>query len=349
MSEFGLRSYDEDPVDRQLPEHLCAIHTGDWINLIFRMKIPTNCYGVAIALARFASTDGSNVFPGAKKVGDMAKMNEKTARGYIHDLERLGMLMLKKRGGGRAGNPSVYRLTRPADITTLPLWLDPEMNRIPAGAGFSPVETPAANAYSPALAPAETPEHRAPTSGESAFDATEHRALVPAETAEHRAPTPDESPVDNPAAAETPGDPARNTGRSALKHRAPTPDDLTITRPLEDLLGSSQATNSPDWRDRGPQPPAVAELVGPPDTEPWTTGPEPAPSPIVRAAATLTPSSALAASLALLDAQPNGGEWYRAAAVRELRADGIRHPKPIDVALRAIAILRRAETETRSA
>jgi len=351
MSEFGLRSYDEDPVDPALPEHLRAIWSGDWINLIFRMKIPTNCYGVAIALARFASTDGSNVFPGAKKVGDMAKLDEKTARGHIHALERLGMLVMKKRGGGRAGNPSVYRLTRPADITTLPLWLDPDMNRIEAGAEFRAAEPTTSNAYSPALVPGEATEHRASTPGEYGFEAQEHRALAPAESEEHRAPTPDESPVDNPGAAKTPGDPDRNTGRSGLKHRAPTPDDLTITRPLEDLPGSSQATHSPDWRERGPLPTTTAKLVGPPDIESWTPELEQAAAParVVHAAAVLAPTPALTAALALLAAQPNDGEWYRAAAGRELRAEGLRHPEPIDIAIRAVAILRRTDPETRSA
>lgn len=357
MSEFGLRSYEEDPVDPKLPEQLLAIHTGDWINLIFRMKIPTNCYGVAIALARFASTDGTNVFPGAKKIADMAKMDEKTARGHIKALLELGMLALKKRGGGRAGNPSVYRLTRPADITTLPLWLDPEMNRIPAGAEFSPAESSASNAYSPAFTP-----------GESVFEDQEHRASAPVETAEHRAHTPAESPVDNSAAAETPGDPGRNTGRSAPKHRAPTPDDLTITRPLKDLPGSSQATNSLGWRERPAEPGAFAALVGPPTLGPWisllppaaaathadhaapptgprTYAPDPPPPRIVHGTAVAAPTAEAAAAFAVLAALPGEGEWWRHAAARELRRDGHPDPSAQDLAIRAAAILRRTDLE----
>ena len=100
-------------------------------------------------------------------------------------------------------------------------------------------------------------------------------------------------------------------------------------------------------------PAAAAELVGHPDTEPWSPQTEPAaaqpPSPVVQAAAVLSPVPALAAALALLEAQPGGGEWFRAAAIRELRADGIRHPRPLDIAIRAVAILRRTDPETRSA
>lgn len=105
------------------------IHRGQWIDLVLRMDMPPQRKSVAFALSRFADPDGTKVFPGQGKVADMAGLHETNARKHIRALLAAGMLTMVKRGGGRGGATNTYRLSRPADITTLPLWLDPEMNR----------------------------------------------------------------------------------------------------------------------------------------------------------------------------------------------------------------------------
>lgn len=59
------------------------IHRGQWIDLVLRMDIPTQRKAVAFALSRFANPDGSRVFPGQGKVGNMAKLHEKIGRAHV--------------------------------------------------------------------------------------------------------------------------------------------------------------------------------------------------------------------------------------------------------------------------
>jgi len=311
-----------DPIDPDLPEHLQAILRWRWLDLIDRMKIPPHRKAVAKALARFGDADGSNVFPGAQKIADIANCDDKTARGHIKALVAAGMLAVKRRGGGRGGATHVYRLTRPTDLTSLPLWLDPDFNRIPDGAAFVPV---AAEEHR-APAPSEATEYRAPAPGEYPFDDTEYRASAPSET-----------PVDNPADRETPGVRSRNTGNSAPKHRAPRQPTIFITPPK---------TKEPAWLLQVST--SLGESITAPSPDAWT--PEAAPAPrIVRGTATLQPTPEAAAAFAILTALPNDGEWFRAAAGRELRDEG--HPEPTvqALAIRAAEILRRTDPETRSA
>lgn len=179
---------------------------AQWRDLVLRMRIPSQRKAVAFALAYFASEDGTRVFPGQQKVADMADMHETNARKHIKALLAAGMLKIVKRGGGRGGATTTYRLTRPADITTLPLWLDPSMNRVEDGTGFD----------------------------------SEHRASEPGVSVDN---SPDE-PVDNsetPSVGalhsdgperETPSVSKGNTERSVQKHRALALPDHTMTTPL---------------------------------------------------------------------------------------------------------------------
>lgn len=328
----------------KLPAHLEPISRMLWLDLIMRADIPTNRMAVAIALARFGDTDGTKVFPGMQKVADVAKVDVKTASNHVKALVSLDLLHMVRKGGGRGGSTNGYRLTRPADLSKLPLWLDPEFDRVPEGAGFVPL---AAEKHR-ALAPDETTEHRASVPDET----SEYRASVPDESPvdnrKHRASAPDETPVDNSGSGETSGVRPRNIGNSAPKHRALAPEDPSITPEApQNPAGSPQVSTSPVAKIVEKQP-AISDLVIEPESDAWI--PEPSPPPrIVGGAAGLTPASgAHEAALAVLGAIPGGARFFAGRAVRQLTAEGI-EPTPEAVAIRAAALVAAPNSGSRSA
>lgn len=364
MRMFGLRHYDSEPVDPDLPEHLRAIYTAEWVHLIARLDTKAARKSVAWALSSFASEDGSDVRPALSSVGDICHLHETSVAPHIKVLLKLGLLVVKRPGGGRS-NPTEYRLTRPADLTTLPLWLDADLKRIPAGGAFVPVETPAPTLGNEDASNTDSPADAPPNTYSPAFTKGVYESESPAPTlpfeAETPAPTLGNRPVDNFAEPVNPSvfDPKpQRFGPENPETPAPTLGDLLQADPTTDQPGLPQATTSLGRPGVGPPPTARAEVVEPPDDAPWTPEPEAAasspPSPArptagIAAAHGATP--AVAGLYALLGAQPNGGEFFLAAAARELRRDGIAHPRQLDIAIRAVAILRRAQPapETRSA
>lgn len=211
------------------------VHRGQWIDLVLRMDIPTQRKTVAFALSRFANPDGSRVFPGQGKVANMAKLHETTAHKHIRALERAGLLAVVKRGGGRGGATNTYQLTRPADITTLPLWLDPDMNRVDDGA-------------------ADGAEYQAPAPGENGSESQEQEAPAPDVSVDNSALGPVDNPEtpsvaagdSGPAEPEIPSVPARNTQRSDEKYQALALEDQPKTnpRPTQHPAGLRKATPS---------------------------------------------------------------------------------------------------------
>jgi hypothetical protein len=187
-----------------------------WQALILRMKIPTSCKVVAFALSHFANEDGSRVFPGQQKVADMAVLHETNARRHIRTLLASGMLQVVKQGGGRGGATTSYRLSRPTDITTLPLWLDPTMDRVAEEAGSDP-------------------EYRALALGETESEPVDN-SETPSTGALHL----------EDRGGETPSDSCRNTERFVQKHRALALPDQTKTTPTPNQppAGLSEATTS---------------------------------------------------------------------------------------------------------
>jgi predicted ArsR family transcriptional regulator len=95
-----------------VPIETVPIHRAQWTDLVLRMRIPSRRKTVAFALAKFANADGSRVFPGQGKVADMAGLHETNARTHIRALVSVGMLTVVKRGGGRGGATTTYRLSR---------------------------------------------------------------------------------------------------------------------------------------------------------------------------------------------------------------------------------------------
>lgn len=201
------------------PENVGAeavpVTRAQWIDLVLRSDIPSQRKAVAFALCSFANPDGTRVFPGQQKVADMAGLHVRNARKHIKALASSGMLIVVRHGGGRGGATNAYRLSRPANITTLPLWLDPDMNRVDA-----------------------TTKHRAPAPGEKADDPTDEGVDNPE--------TPAASALlSEGAEEETPGVLNRNTGRSVQEYGALAPTDQPSTnpRPTQHPAGSTKATH----------------------------------------------------------------------------------------------------------
>lgn len=370
MSLIGGRAPDGEPVDDTLPPHLRAIWTGHWTDLIWRLDITPSRKAAAMVLAYHSATDGTEVFPGGRRVGNMLNLSDqKAVRAHVKALEAMGLLYLVRRGGGRKradadeAPSSEYRLTRPADITTLPLWLDPSMRPVPTAAEAT-LEQPELRVS----APGETTEYRAYTPGETA----EHRVSAPAETPEHRASTPGEGPVDNPDASETPGVSAQNSGGLTPKHRASTPPYLSSTKPQDQnplwspQVGTSLAkiTDAPSAAGTGhgipthiPATPAVSTdlaLNPSPSTADHaihfaqTAAGEifhiPA---IITGSATLLPDpDAYAAAHAYLARLHDAGQFFQAAAIRDLRAEGDPDPPIPAIVVRAAHIAQQAESRS---
>lgn len=380
---FGFRYYDEDPVDPDLPEHLRAIHTAEWVHLVARLDTKAARKAVALVLASFASEDGSDVRPAMPKVGRMCKLHETNAAAHAKALVELGLLVVKQAGGGR-GNPTVYRLTRPADITALPLWLDPDMNEIQRDARFVPAETSAralGNESSPNTDSqvAALGNEESPSSSNTYSPVFTKGVSGPAEAETPAPPLP--FPADTPVLALGYGPVDNSAGPGKGSDSTPKPQCFEAENPetpvlaLGDLIQADQKPNqtpwlpqaatSLGWRERAAAPEAFAALVGPPKSAPWispvppaapavdhaapptdprTDAPDPPPR-IVTAAVTLAPTAEAAAAFTVLAAMPGEGEWWRHAAARELRRDGNPDPSAQDLAIRAAAILRRTDLE----
>lgn len=219
----------------------------EWLDLILRMRIPPQRKAVAQALAWFGRPDGSRVRPGQKKVADMAGVHVSKAGPHIRALREDGLLKLVKAGGGRGGDPDHFQLSRPADISTLPLWLDPDMDRYPAGGPTEEIHRPSAVGVAGSATTEQEPpevdetgEQEPPTVSVPPVDNSEHRPPAVGETG--GTPTADglNSPVDNskhrPFRSETQTVLNGNNDRGRSTN--------TLRTPSEHLLGSPQATNS---------------------------------------------------------------------------------------------------------
>ena len=290
------------------------VHRAQWIDLVLRMDIPTQRKAVAFALAKFANSDGTRVFPGQQKVADMAKLHLTNARAHIRALVAAGMLVVVKRGGGRNGDPHVYRLTRPADITTLPLWLDPDMERYENNGGDGPEEHQA-----PALG--ENVEQEAPALG----DSVDNSADEPVDNPE--TPSADTLHYD-PAETVSPSVSGTFTERFGHFHRALALPDQPSTnpRPTQHPAGSTKATHSLVL-----VPPVRAEDETTPDPEPPTQPP---------ADAEYEAAHAVLAAMR----RPAADAW-RHAARRKLEADGVPLSRRAET-IRAVELATAAEPAT---
>ncbi|WP_431423785.1 hypothetical protein [Actinokineospora sp.] len=81
--------------------------------------MPEVLKGFALILATFADPDGTRVRPGIPSLRAITGKSPRTVQDRLTDLhERLGFLILVRRGGGRGGSGRVneYRLAIPADL-----------------------------------------------------------------------------------------------------------------------------------------------------------------------------------------------------------------------------------------
>lgn len=126
MNLFGLPSQDPDLSDPRLPSDRLAVGVREWLELIMRADIETSRKVVAMFTAYGANLDGSGAQPG-RSVAAMANMSETAARSHLTALVGMGLLWIVR----KAGPDSLYRLTRPSNLSQLPLWLDENMDRVP--------------------------------------------------------------------------------------------------------------------------------------------------------------------------------------------------------------------------
>lgn len=382
-----------EPTDPTLPDGIVAISTRSWFDLILRMDVHPTCLATAASLARFASPDGSRVFPGAQKIADMVGRDDSVAREWINFLRDMKLLVLKKRGGGRPRRDgkkkpkgSEYRLTRPADLTTLPLWLDPAFDRIPDGAGFTPAAeepgVPADGEDAPgpgkhrapthnekrrrpakqrpqasADTKTEEPEHRSPASAENEPGTTEPRSPASAETTtpteEHRAPaSADSEPTDtelrSPASADEPVD---NPG--AAETPLVSDGNSACLEPKLRLPVPRDLDRDLDTRPNPFRSPQVTDSLGPgPDPNP-AAGAVPPPSLLAAAALDGDGTAAghvdaAAEILAARAALGSSGDAarWRAAARKALAARDRHNPADHLVTVVAGELYRRALTAT---
>jgi hypothetical protein len=219
----------------------------EWLDLILRMRVPPQRKAVAQAMAWFARPDGSSVRPGQKKVADMAGVHVSKAGPHVRALRDAGLLDLVKAGGGRGGDPDHYRLSRPADVSALPLWLDPDMDRYPAGGPTEEIHQPSAVGVAGTATTeqepsevGETGEQQPPTVDVPPVDNSEHRPPAVGETGRTQTADGPNSPVDNqkhrPFRSETTTVSSGNNDRPRSTN--------TLRTPSEHLLGLPQATNS---------------------------------------------------------------------------------------------------------
>lgn len=311
---FGLRARDQEPFDPDLPDHLRTIYTGEWLQYIARLKLPAGRKAVAVMLASFADSDGSNVRPAMKKLAAMAGLSEGKARAHVQALEKLGWAVTKVPGGGRH-NPTVYRLTRPADISTAVFVLDPDMKLIADGADYR------------ALAVETLPETEGNLDG--------HDVAAHAETLSESEGNPPETlpetagfePVDNSGPDGNPSVSRSKPLRFDVETLPVSVPDLTKTRPRPTDLGSPYVGTSLAPGDLR-HPSELAESVADPTTDdPWTPDAE---------------------SLQILAALPDAGAFLRRIAAVELRGEGETAPSMTALADRAAEILLRQESRSAS-
>jgi hypothetical protein len=142
------------------PDEIHGSSRYEWERIVRRVQMPPSVKCVAFALATYANTDGTSIYPGNERLAAVTCQGDKTVRRALAWL-RGGYLVERVREGsrgGRGGFADEYRLTIPSDLLARHVLLDPD-------------ESPVA------------------VTGDSAPDRQEHRSQRPvAPVAESRSP-----------------------------------------------------------------------------------------------------------------------------------------------------------------
>lgn len=122
-----------------------AVPTGrfEWERLVRRIVMKKPVKLAALVLATYADPDGTRVRPGVDRFAAVTDDSERNARRIVGELERMQLITLTARGGGRGGRGKTneYQLTVPADLLDRFDLLDPD-ERHPAADPVDNPETP---------------------------------------------------------------------------------------------------------------------------------------------------------------------------------------------------------------
>jgi len=337
-------------------EHQSVTSSFQWGKFILRADLPKTTKDIALALILWGDEDGSNVRPGNRRLAAAFDIEERSVREHLKILRDLGLI--ERVGFGRAGGKAdVYQLTTPgAGYPEIPMLFDPHWQRLaPKGTGrartLTSIRAAAAEARKAAAEARQVAQPPAPptighlvgtaASGTWVPEGSEAAAV---EETDYRHPGAASPAVDNsdfrhPGAgsdgrpdetyrhpgAELPAPGCRTSGT-----RVPPTTQTTHDHPTN-LAGSSQASTSPE-----------TQTITTPDLE---SAPR-----VVHGSAVLQPDPAAAAAIAaFLASLPNDGEWFRAMAIRRLRAAGWASPTEDLIAHMAAQLASQADPETRTA
>ncbi len=90
----------------------------DWQREIRRYRLGRTVKVVAWAVSLYAHPDGSNIYPGEAQLARDCDLTEKAVRNALHELERVGLLVLEEKGSlqGRRAVANRYHLALPDDL-----------------------------------------------------------------------------------------------------------------------------------------------------------------------------------------------------------------------------------------
>lgn len=103
---------------------LVAAKRFDWERAIRRIQFPSPlkaCKLVALMAATYASADGTNVYPGSRRLAADSQLSERTVRACLDHLRERGLIFRLSKGSnfGRQARASVYQLCLPENWETL--------------------------------------------------------------------------------------------------------------------------------------------------------------------------------------------------------------------------------------
>jgi hypothetical protein len=101
----------------------------EWERLVRRVRLGAPTKSVAAHLAQYADRDGTRVRPGVARLVAVTELSERSVHAALKKLRHFGLIEQVNKGG-RAGDgrayATVYRLTIPANVLSLPGVLGPD-------------------------------------------------------------------------------------------------------------------------------------------------------------------------------------------------------------------------------
>jgi DNA-binding transcriptional ArsR family regulator len=139
----------------------------EWERIIRRARLGAPAKSVALAMATYADSDGSRIYPGVARLAAVTELSERSVRAALKKLRDLGLIERTFKGGHRGVQAvtDVHRLTIPADLFDRVEMLDPAdvPQPQPAGGAAWDSSQPAPGAAQPAGGAAQPAPDGTPT------------------------------------------------------------------------------------------------------------------------------------------------------------------------------------------